>query len=198
MCGFQKALFFTLLCIFLCKRSTFSCRKRYATRQWKFISASTTVGDHSGSISRCVFKAPKLKGRKKLIQAQDNSNLEKIKKLRNVVKEIKKDNIKEFYSEEKQKREKETTAWKVILYNDDIHNFTYVTDVIVKVIGQISKAKAHTITVEAHSTGQALILSTWRTQAEKYCEELQKNGLTVSIIHESQLKEKKKDSNAGS
>ncbi|SBT47757.1 ATP-dependent Clp protease adaptor protein ClpS, putative [Plasmodium ovale wallikeri] len=148
---------------------------------------------------------------------------------RNVVKEIKKENIREFYDEEKLKREKETTAWKVILYNDDIHNFTYVTDVIVKVIGQISKAKAHTITVEAHSTGQALILSTWKARAEKYCEgnasfgtfsvhvrihlhkyivaihcdrrsslyyaELQKNGLTVSIIHESQLKGKKNQDN---
>ncbi|CAG9472053.1 unnamed protein product [Plasmodium vivax] len=196
MCDFQKAFFFALLCIFLCKRSTHSCSKRFATRQWKFISASGTVGDRSIA-GRCVFKAPKLKGRKNFIQAQDNSNLEKIKKLRNVVKEIKKDNIKEFYSEERQKREKETTAWKVILYNDDIHNFTYVTDMIVKVIGQISKAKAHTITVEAHSTGQALILSTWRSQAERYCEELQKNGLTVSIIHESQLKEKKKGPDAG-
>ncbi|SCO75278.1 ATP-dependent Clp protease adaptor protein ClpS, putative [Plasmodium vivax] len=196
MCDFQKAFFFALLCIFLCKRSTHSCSKRFATRQWKFISASGTVGDRSIA-GRCVFKAPKaapslypfflfpcqLKGRKNFIQ--------------NVVKEIKKDNIKEFYSEERQKREKETTAWKVILYNDDIHNFTYVTDMIVKVIGQISKAKAHTITVEAHSTGQALILSTWRSQAERYCEELQKNGLTVSIIHESQLKEKKKGPDAG-
>ncbi|GAB68864.1 ATP-dependent Clp protease adaptor protein ClpS containing protein [Plasmodium cynomolgi strain B] len=157
MCHFQKAFFFALLCIFLCKRSIHSCSKRYATRQWKFISASGTVGDRS-STSRCVFKAPKLKGRKKFIQAQDNANLEKIKKL----------------------------------------SFTYVTDIIVKVIGQISKAKAHTITVEAHSTGQALILSTWRSQAERYCEELQKNGLTVSIIHESQLKEKKKGLDAGS
>lgn len=49
-------------------------------------------------------------------------------------------------------------------------SFTYVTDVIVKVIGYISKAKAHTITVEAHSTGQALILSTWKAKAEMYCE----------------------------
>ncbi|SBS90393.1 ATP-dependent Clp protease adaptor protein ClpS, putative [Plasmodium malariae] len=168
------------------------------------------------------FRTSQIKKNKNIIQSKQNANLEEIKKLRQVIKEIKKDNIEEFYDEEKKKREKETTAWKVILYNDDIHNFTYVTDVIVKVIGQISKAKAHTITVEAHSTGQALILSTWKSKAEKYCEgniimdtyldirtyvyddvfknincthsyfiELQKNGLTVSIIHESQLKSKK-------
>ncbi|SOV81146.1 ATP-dependent Clp protease adaptor protein ClpS, putative [Plasmodium sp. gorilla clade G3] len=133
-----------------------------------------------------------LQKRPSLVYTQKNFNLEKIKKLRNVIKEIKKDNIKEVDEHEKKEREKETSAWKVILYNDDIHNFTYVTDVIVKVVGQISKAKAHTITVEAHSTGQALILSTWKSKAEKYCQELQQNGLTVSIIHESQLKDKQK------
>ncbi|SBS88183.1 ATP-dependent Clp protease adaptor protein ClpS, putative [Plasmodium ovale curtisi] len=175
-----------------------SYNKKYANDKWNFINLGKvqTINGH-----RFVHQPEELKKKKKSIEAKQNTNLEKIKKLRNVIKEIKKENIGEFYDEEKLKREKETTAWKVILYNDDIHNFTYVTDVIVKVIGQISKAKAHTITVEAHSTGQALILSTWRAQAEKYCEgnasfELQKNGLTVSIIHESQLKGKKNQDNA--
>ncbi|ETW17225.1 hypothetical protein PFFVO_04050 [Plasmodium falciparum Vietnam Oak-Knoll (FVO)] len=106
----------------------------------------------------------------------------------NVIKEIKKDNIKEADEHEKKEREKETSAWKVILYNDDIHNFTYVTDVIVKVVGQISKAKAHTITVEAHSTGQALILSTWKSKAEKYCQ-----GNTHTFIKLYIKKKKKKN-----
>ncbi|SCQ16842.1 ATP-dependent Clp protease adapter protein ClpS, putative [Plasmodium ovale] len=183
-----KTFFCVLLCILFCKSSS-SYNKKYANDKWNFINLGKvqTINGH-----RFVHQPEELKS----IEAKQNTNLEKIKKLRNVIKEIKKENIGEFYDEEKLKREKETTAWKVILYNDDIHNFTYVTDVIVKVIGQISKAKAHTITVEAHSTGQALILSTWRAQAEKYCEELQKNGLTVSIIHESQLKGKKNQDNA--
>ncbi|GAW83406.1 ATP-dependent Clp protease adaptor protein ClpS [Plasmodium gonderi] len=192
MHNYSKTFLFVLLCIFLCKRSTRSYSINYITRYCKFINTSQKIRNTSNT-SRHVFKDNKLKRRNIIIEAQNNENLEKVKKLRNVIKEIKKDNIKEFYDEEKEKREKETTAWKVILYNDDIHNFTYVTDVIVKVVGQISKAKAHTITVEAHSTGQALILSTWRSKAEKYCEELQKNGLTVSIIHESQLKDKKRN-----
>ncbi|ETW47613.1 hypothetical protein PFMALIP_04306 [Plasmodium falciparum MaliPS096_E11] len=104
------------------------------------------------------------------------------KKTKNVIKEIKKDNIKEADEHEKKEREKETSAWKVILYNDDIHNFTYVTDVIVKVVGQISKAKAHTITVEAHSTGQALILSTWKSKAEKYCQVICINGTIIQTL----------------
>ncbi|SBT82364.1 ATP-dependent Clp protease adapter protein ClpS, putative [Plasmodium ovale] len=186
-----KTFFCVLLCILFCKSSS-SYNKKYANDKWNFINLGK-VQTINGS--RFVHQPEELKKKKKSIEAKQNTNLEKIKKLRNVVKEIKKENIREFYDEEKLKREKETTAWKVILYNDDIHNFTYVTDVIVKVIGQISKAKAHTITVEAHSTGQALILSTWKARAEKYCEELQKNGLTVSIIHESQLKGKKNQDN---
>ncbi|CRH02451.1 ATP-dependent Clp protease adaptor protein ClpS, putative [Plasmodium relictum] len=181
--------FFFVLYILLCK-NTHSHNKIYIKYHWNFIFSSLKL-ENINSTGK-IFKPFKLKKKKFILYVNQNVNLEKINKLRNVIKEIKKDNIKEFDEEEKKKRENETTAWKVILYNDDIHNFTYVTDTIVKVIGQISKAKAHTITVEAHSTGQALVLSTWKTKAEKYCEELQKNGLTVSIIHESQLKNKKK------
>ncbi|CRG97591.1 ATP-dependent Clp protease adaptor protein ClpS, putative [Plasmodium gallinaceum] len=188
MYKYLKAFFFVLY-IFLCK-STYSHNKIYMKYHCNFIFSSLKL--HNLNNTRKIFKPLKVKKKKYSIYVNENLNLEKINKLRNVVKEIKKDNIKEFDEEEKKKRESETTAWKVILYNDDIHNFTYVTDTIVKVIGQISKAKAHTITVEAHSTGQALVLSTWKAKAEKYCEELQKNGLTVSIIHESQLKNKKK------
>ncbi|SCP03314.1 ATP-dependent Clp protease adaptor protein ClpS, putative [Plasmodium malariae] len=190
MYKYVKSFFLLLLYILFCK-CTNSYNKKYIDRQWNFVNVSSKIQNSNNNIY--IFKAFKsqIKKNKNIIQSKQNANLEEIKKLRQVIKEIKKDNIEEFYDEEKKKREKETTAWKVILYNDDIHNFTYVTDVIVKVIGQISKAKAHTITVEAHSTGQALILSTWKSKAEKYCEELQKNGLTVSIIHESQLKSKK-------
>lgn len=137
--------------------------------------------------------APLLKSKKRefLVYSSEHGHLEKIKKLRKVVSEIRREHLEEADDLEKKKREKETTAWKVILYNDEIHTFTYVADCIVEVIGQISKAKAHTIAVEAHGNGQALILSTWRTQAERYCEQLQKMGLTVSVIHEDQLKQKK-------
>ncbi|VWU51935.1 ATP-dependent Clp protease adapter protein ClpS, putative [Hepatocystis sp. ex Piliocolobus tephrosceles] len=179
-----KTFCFFVLCVLFCKRIN-SYNNIKINIQWKLINRKKTQSTHS-ILSK--------KKRKNVLGAQNNMNLEKIKQLRKVSKEIKKKNILEINEEEKQKREKETTAWKVILYNDDIHNFTHVTDVIVKVIEHISKAKAHTITVKAHSTGQALICSTWKAQAEKYCEELQKNGLTVSIIHESQLKSTKNKS----
>ncbi|EUD74258.1 hypothetical protein YYG_00205 [Plasmodium vinckei petteri] len=183
MTKYLNILFFTLLYIYFFKR-TYTYNKQYFNNHLNFINSQKfkIINNH-----RYIYNSP-LKNKKNVTYATGDANLENIKKLRHVVKDIKKENKREYEDEEKLKREKEAYAWKVILYNDDIHNFTYVTDVIVKVIGYISKAKAHTITVEAHSTGQALILSTWKAKAEMYCEELQKNGLTVSIIHESQLK----------
>ncbi|SCM26110.1 ATP-dependent Clp protease adaptor protein ClpS, putative [Plasmodium chabaudi adami] len=185
MTKYLNILFFALLYIYFFKR-TYTYNKQNFNNHLNFINSQKfkIISNH-----RYIYNSPlKSKNKKNVIYATGDANLENIKKLRNVVKDIKKENKREYEDEEKLKREKEAYAWKVILYNDDIHNFTYVTDVIVKVIGYISKAKAHTITVEAHSTGQALILSTWKAKAEMYCEELQKNGLTVSIIHESQLK----------
>lgn len=44
---------------------------------------------------------------------------------RNVIKDIKKESKREYADEEKLKREKEAYAWKVILYNDDIHKYGY-------------------------------------------------------------------------
>ncbi|GBE62211.1 ATP-dependent Clp protease adaptor, putative [Babesia ovata] len=97
--------------------------------------------------------------------------------------------------EAKKDRQAETIAWKIVLYNDDIHrwskmlaqtlscSFAYVTDALVSAVPQLSHQVAHTITVEAHNSGQATILATWKRKAEYYCAELQKRGLTVCAIH---------------
>lgn len=182
----SRLLLFVLIIFFFCK--TIYSHKSSIKRRLHFFSSFPVQIEkwHTSYIPLVQSKK-----REFSIYTIENGSLEKIKKLRKVVSEIKRENLQEIDEIEKKKREQETTAWKVILYNDDIHTFTYVADSIVEVIGQISKAKAHTITVEAHGNGQALILSTWKSQAEKYCEQLQKRGLTVSIIHESQLKQKK-------
>lgn len=86
----------------------------------------------------------------------------------------------------KEEREKETTSWLVILHNDDIHSFQFVTEALAQCIPHLSLAKAHTITVQAHSDGQATVLATWRDRANMYCESLQRHGLTVSTMHTNQ------------
>ncbi|UKK00729.1 hypothetical protein MACK_000803 [Theileria orientalis] len=72
-------------------------------------------------------------------------------------------------AQEKQEREKEVESWRVILYNDDIHSFAYVTESLANCVPQLTIAKAHLLTLQAHRTGQAEILRTWKDKAEQYC-----------------------------
>jgi ATP-dependent Clp protease adapter protein ClpS len=71
--------------------------------------------------------------------------------------------------------------WSVLLHNDDVHTFDYVTECIVKVVKTLHKRKAYAVTVEAHSRGIAVVTMTFKQQAKIFCLQLQKYGLTVSI-----------------
>ncbi|KAK4533267.1 hypothetical protein CCYA_CCYA16G4149 [Cyanidiococcus yangmingshanensis] len=83
-------------------------------------------------------------------------------------------------------REKEKTAkepmWRVLLHNDNIHTFDYVTYTLVKVVKTLTRYKAHRITVHAHKAGVATVTTTWKQLAEEYCQGLQREGLTSSIM----------------
>jgi ATP-dependent Clp protease adapter protein ClpS len=83
-------------------------------------------------------------------------------------------------------REKEKTAkepmWRVLLHNDNIHTFDYVTHTLVKVVKTLTRYKAHRITVHAHKAGVATVTTTWKQLAEEYCQGLQREGLTSSIM----------------
>merc|ERR1719198_1795384 len=72
-------------------------------------------------------------------------------------------------------------SWRVLLHNDDVHTFDYVTMAIVKVVKTITRKKAHRITVQAHSMGTATVTTTWKQMAKTMCLKLQKFGLTSSI-----------------
>ncbi|XP_953803.1 uncharacterized protein TA16110 [Theileria annulata] len=88
---------------------------------------------------------------------------------RDTVKQLKQKTHKKASPEEKEERENEVNSWRVILYNDDIHNFMYVTESISKCVPQLPLAVAHLITLEAHKNGQAEIIRTWKDKAELYC-----------------------------
>lgn len=77
--------------------------------------------------------------------------------------------------------------WRVLLHNDDIHTFEYVTGSLTKVVQHLTRRKAYNITWEAHSAGKATVATVWKAQAEQYCVALQKNGLTVSIAPDSKF-----------
>jgi ATP-dependent Clp protease adapter protein ClpS len=87
----------------------------------------------------------------------------------------------------KSKTEKEP-SWRVLLHNDDVHTFDYVTGAIVKVVRTVSRKKAHRITMQAHSSGVATVTTTWKALAEDYCKGLQMQGLTSSIAPDSSFK----------
>eukprot|EP00490_Sorites_sp_Unknown_P025464 CAMPEP_0114637788 /NCGR_PEP_ID=MMETSP0191-20121206/279_1 /TAXON_ID=126664 /ORGANISM="Sorites sp." /LENGTH=164 /DNA_ID=CAMNT_0001849523 /DNA_START=39 /DNA_END=533 /DNA_ORIENTATION=- len=77
--------------------------------------------------------------------------------------------------------------WRVLLHNDDIHTFEYVTNCLVKVVQHLSRRKAYNITWEAHSSGKATVACVWKALAEQFCLKLQQDGLTVSIAPDSKF-----------
>jgi len=83
--------------------------------------------------------------------------------------------------------------WRVLLHNDEIHTFDYVTHSIVKIVKQLSRKKAHEITVQTHSAGQASVIVVWKALAETYCLGLQRQGLTASIAPDAGFKKNDKD-----
>jgi len=76
-------------------------------------------------------------------------------------------------------------SWRVLLHNDDVHTFDYVSMAIVKVVKTITRKKAHRITVQCHSMGTATVTTTWKQMAKTMCLKLQKFGLTSSIAPDS-------------
>lgn len=89
---------------------------------------------------------------------------------------------------QKTKRKSKTEhepSWRVLLHNDELHTFDYVTGAIVKVVRTVSRKKAYRITMQAHVSGVATVTTTWKAQAEEYCKGLQMQGLTSSIAPDS-------------
>ncbi|CAE8673474.1 unnamed protein product [Polarella glacialis] len=77
--------------------------------------------------------------------------------------------------------------WRVLLHNDDIHTFEYVTNCLTKVVQHLTRRKAYNITWEAHSSGKATVACVWKALAEQFCVKLQQDGLTVSIAPDSKF-----------
>lgn len=77
--------------------------------------------------------------------------------------------------------------WRVLLHNDDIHTFEYVTGCITRVVKHLTRRKAYNITWEAHSSGKATLACVWKPLAEQFCVNLQQLGLTVSIAPDSKF-----------
>ena len=76
----------------------------------------------------------------------------------------------------------------LLLHNDDVHTFEYVTYMIQKIIPTVSNAKAYQLTMTTHCEGVSTVTQTAKPLAQKYCVQLQKGGLTASISPDSNFK----------
>eukprot|EP00587_Corethron_hystrix_P010889 CAMPEP_0113309210 /NCGR_PEP_ID=MMETSP0010_2-20120614/7350_1 /TAXON_ID=216773 ORGANISM="Corethron hystrix, Strain 308" /NCGR_SAMPLE_ID=MMETSP0010_2 /ASSEMBLY_ACC=CAM_ASM_000155 /LENGTH=204 /DNA_ID=CAMNT_0000164427 /DNA_START=224 /DNA_END=838 /DNA_ORIENTATION=- /assembly_acc=CAM_ASM_000155 len=83
-------------------------------------------------------------------------------------------------SEEKEDIKNEG-MWKVLLHNDEIHTFEFVTETLATAIPTITRMKAHEICVTTHNHGRGLVTTVWKSQATQHCIALQRKGLSVSV-----------------
>lgn len=76
-------------------------------------------------------------------------------------------------------RVRQLPPYKVILHNDDVNDFGHVILTILK-LTPLKEREAVERTIEAHETGQALLLVTNRERAELYVEQFATFNLTVT------------------
>ena len=70
--------------------------------------------------------------------------------------------------------------WVVVVWNDPINTFSYVTLVLQKLFGY-GKDKAHTLTMQVHNNGKAAVSSGPREKAELDVFRLHEHGLWATL-----------------
>jgi len=70
--------------------------------------------------------------------------------------------------------------FKVLLHNDSVNSIDHVVDSIVE-LTPLDHGRAVEVTLEANSSGVALVLVTHQERAELYRDQLQSKKLTVTI-----------------
>lgn len=72
------------------------------------------------------------------------------------------------------------TPWVVIVWNDPINLMSYVAFVLRKLFGY-SRDKAHTLMMQVHTEGKAVVSSGTRTEAERDVFRLHEHGLWATM-----------------
>ncbi|MHA2279539.1 MAG: ATP-dependent Clp protease adaptor ClpS [Promethearchaeota archaeon] len=70
--------------------------------------------------------------------------------------------------------------WKVILHNDNVNIAEDVVQRVQEIMG-FDEERAIELVIEAHETGQSLLLTTHHERAELYMEQFQSCNITVTI-----------------
>jgi len=74
--------------------------------------------------------------------------------------------------------------WKVLVWNDPINTMTYVTFVLQKLFGY-PKEKAHSLMLDVHYKGKAVVSHGAREKAELDVFRLHEHGLWATMEHDS-------------
>jgi ATP-dependent Clp protease adaptor protein ClpS len=72
--------------------------------------------------------------------------------------------------------------WKVIVLNDNHNTFDGVAAALAKVIPAMTFERGMDMALKIHNTGQAIVWSGVREQAELYWEQLKERGLTMAPL----------------
>ena len=80
---------------------------------------------------------------------------------------------------ETQERVETLPPYKIVLHNDDVNTFDHVIVTILK-LTPLKEPEAVTKTIEAHETGQAVLLVTNQERAELYVEQFASYSLVVT------------------
>lgn len=72
--------------------------------------------------------------------------------------------------------------WRVIVLNDDFNTFDHVAETLSRVIPGITLADGYRLADRIHNSGQAIVWSGPREDAEQYWERLDAAGLTMAPL----------------
>jgi ATP-dependent Clp protease adaptor protein ClpS len=74
--------------------------------------------------------------------------------------------------------------WQVIVLNDDHNTFDHVAQTLASVIPGVSVEEGFRYADRIHNSGQAIVWTGPREQAELYWEQLQSAGLTMAPLEQ--------------
>jgi ATP-dependent Clp protease adaptor protein ClpS len=72
--------------------------------------------------------------------------------------------------------------WRVIVLNDDFNTFDHVAETLARVIPGLTLAEGYRFADQIHNTGQAIVWSGGREDAQQYWELLDAAGLTMAPL----------------
>jgi ATP-dependent Clp protease adaptor protein ClpS len=70
----------------------------------------------------------------------------------------------------------------VIVLNDDVNTFDYVAETLASVLPGVTLAEGYRLADRIHNTGQAIVWSGPREDAEQYWQRLDAAGLTLAPL----------------